>query len=144
MLENTITGISRALYDAFGEEYERYVDKVTQDLNEPCFLIIPLNQGREQKLGRRYELSQSFDVHYFPKSEDNTLECAGVLERLYDVLEYITVSGDLVRGTDMRGEIVNGVLHFFVDYNVFLWRPEEKAAMEEADISVMERMKRDG
>lgn len=140
MTEKTIYGISNALYEAFGEEYGIEMDNVEQNLNPPCFRILTLNIEKVRKLGDRYQLNQSFDIHYFPKDEKGTLECAAVLNRMYDALEHITVDGNLIWGSGMHGEIQNGVLHFFVDYNLFLIKPREKENMEHADVSVMERM----
>lgn len=141
MLNKTIIGISQALNQAFGDDYNIYIDNVEQDLNAPCFLIVSLNPSQEQRLGNRYERYQPFDIHYFPSDiEAYTRECMDVTEKLFDVLEYITVSGDLVRGTNMNGNIQDGVLHFFVDYNMFLIKQQEQINMEtiDSDVSLKE------
>ena len=45
----------------------------------------------------------------------------GVATQLYDALEFVQLlDGDLVQGTAMNYSIQEGVLHFLVDYNVFL------------------------
>lgn len=48
---------------------------------------------------------------------------------MMDILEYIAVGGDLLRGSNMRYEVVDGVLHFFVNYDLHVLRvpdvPEE-------------------
>jgi len=42
-----------------------------------------------------------------------------------DALEYITlINGDLVHGTEMHYEVIDGVLHFFVNYNLFVKKAE--------------------
>ena len=48
-------------------------------------------------------------------------------EQLYDCLEYIQIAGGNCCGRRMRHEIIDGVLHFFVDYDfhVLRERPEE-------------------
>lgn len=138
MIEKTIDGISNALHDTFG--YDVYVDSIQQDLNPPGFLIVPLDQKRIRGLGDRYQQVQSFDIRYFPQNGTGTLECAIVLERLYDALEYIRIDGDIVWGTSLHGEIREGVLHFFVNFDLFLTRSYERINMEEAAVSVMEKM----
>jgi len=51
-----------------------------------------------------------------------------VASKLFDTLEYITLlDGDLVRGTEMHYEKVDDVLHFFVKYNMFVYKQVEKA-----------------
>ena len=42
-----------------------------------------------------------------------------------DCLEYITVDGDLTRGTGMNGELVDNVLSFFVNYDMFVIKEQE-------------------
>jgi len=55
----------------------------------------------------------------------------GVAEQLLDALEVIQLSdGDLVQGTTMNYSIQDGVLHFFVDYNVFLKKDVPLEEME--------------
>lgn len=141
MLNKTIIGISQALNQAFGDDYNIYIDNVEQDLNAPCFLVLPITKSQEQRLGNRYERFQTFDIHYFPSNtEKYTRECMDVVEKLFDVLEHITVDGDLVRGTSMNSEIQEGVLHFFVDYNMFLTKQQERINMEtiDSDVSLKE------
>ena len=42
------------------------------------------------------------------------------------------MGGDLVMGTKMRYEVVDGILHFFVNYDLFVYRMVESvSAMEE-------------
>ena len=74
-----------------------------------------------------------FCVYYFPKFKDDPRsECFDIQERLMDVLELIEVDGDLVRGTEMKGEIKDEMLYFFVDYNMFTRKEKEvKAEMKE-------------
>lgn len=45
-------------------------------------------------------------------------------ERLLSCLEYIALEGDAVMGTRMHYEVLDGVLHFFVDYDMFVDRRE--------------------
>ena len=39
MINEIIGAISRALYEEFGESHEIYMEEISQDLKEPCFLI---------------------------------------------------------------------------------------------------------
>lgn len=115
MINELIVGISQALDIAFSD-VEIYVDQIKQGLTEPCFFIMLLSPSQEQVVGSRYYRENSFDIHYFPKT-DNTSEINDVADKLMDTLEYINFDGGLLRGTKMRSETVAGVLHFFVDYN---------------------------
>ena len=127
MLNDIIIGISQAL-DAKFPGSDIHVDEIQQDLNPPCFLIVSLMNTEVQKLGDRYWREHSFDIHYFPQNIVKPFrEAATVGGALQTVLEYITVNGALVRGTERRYELVDGVLHFFVNYNVFVRKIKDPA-----------------
>lgn len=127
-----IDGVCQVLVNEFGDDYEVYTENIQQGLKEPCFSVIMLKPSTEQFLNKRYYKTNLFCIHYFPKSNtDGKTECFDVQERLTDCLEYITVDGDLTRGTLMNAEIVDGVLSFFVNYDMFVIKEQEDApAME--------------
>lgn len=121
MINATIQGISRAIYDEFGSEYEIYKENIPQGFNEPCFSIVHVLSTSDAKLPNRYLRRNRFDVHYFPKSGQNEKsDIHDVAERLFLCLEYINVLDNSCRGTKMSPEIVEGVLHFFVSYDFFV------------------------
>lgn len=121
MVNDLIDGISIKLNQVFGDGKRIYSETVKQGLKEPCFFIAVLNPSQIQVVGNRYFRQHSFDVHYFPAVQDSKNELHEVASLLFDALEYITlINGDLVHGTEMRYETVDGVLHFFVDYNMYV------------------------
>ena len=131
MINKIIDGISVAINSEFGDPYEIHTESIEQGLVEPCFSILCLNPTINQKLGKRYFRTNQFCIHYFPSSIEKQSECFAVLERLMKALEIITVTGDLCRGTDMHGEIIDGVLSFFVNYDMYVYKEKEnEPAME--------------
>jgi len=52
-----------------------------------------------------------------------------MLDALYLALEYIEVNGNLVRGVNMSGELVDGILHFHVNFNVRVRRVYDQVTM---------------
>lgn len=125
MVNKLIDGISIKLNQVFGDKKRIYDGSVEQGLKEPCFLITILNSSQTQKIGLRYFRQHSFDIHYFPSIRDDNNELQGMGSDLFDALEYVTIeNGDLVRGTKMNYEVVDGVLHFFVNYNMFVTKIE--------------------
>ena len=132
MINKIIDGISVAINSEFGDPYEIYTEDVKQGLHEPCFSILCLNPTSNQVLGKRYLRKNLFCIHYFPSSDEKRSECHAVIERLIEALEIITVDGDLCRGTDMHGEVVDNVLSFFVNYDMFIYKVSEltEPAME--------------
>lgn len=131
MINKIIDGISVAIGLEFGDSYEIYTESVEQGLIEPCFSILCLNPKIDQKLGKRYFRTNQFCIHYFPSSDEKRSECQTVIERLIGALEIITVNGDLCRGTSMHFEIEDGVLSFFVNYDMYVYKEESaELAME--------------
>jgi hypothetical protein len=134
MINEIIDGISVAINTEFGDDYEIYTETVEQGLEEPCFSILCINPSIEQFLGKRYFKTNQFCIHYFPGSKERRSECNSVIERLEDCLETITVGGDLIRGTSLHSEISDDVLSFFVNYDLFVYKPKEaEENMEEAE-----------
>jgi len=132
MINSIIASISISLNAEFGDDYTIYTESVEQGLNEPCFFIFCLNPANRVFLGKRYFRENGFCLQYLPADKDQAREeCNAIAERLYSCLEYITVTGDLVRGTKMNYEVVDGVLNFFVNFDLFVYKVAPSDAMEE-------------
>lgn len=127
MLNKIIDAISIKLNQVFGDTVEIYTDQVKQGFEEPCFFIALLNSSQEQIIGARYHRESLFDIHYFPAGDNR--EINDVADMLLEEMEYLDVAGDLVRGTGMHHEVVDGVLHFFVSYNLIV-RKDAAAVFE--------------
>lgn len=124
MLNNILAAISQRLDDVFCMEI--YIDQLPQGFEEPCFFILTLRSNQKQIVGDRYYREHSFDVHYFPKSQHcPAREINEIADRLFMALEYVPLPDGLARGTDMRREVQDGVLHFFVNYNVFVLKQND-------------------
>lgn len=119
MLIDIINGISIKLNSIFGDSYEVHIENVKQGLKEPCFFIKTLPTNDKPLLGKRKQRTYSFDISYFPVGGNE--EMMSVAEKMLDGLEYIELlSGELIRGRSLEAEIVDDVLHFSVNYIVFL------------------------
>jgi hypothetical protein len=135
MMNLIIDGICTAINSEFGDEYEIYTESVEQGLEEPSFAVVCLNPSVEQFLGKKYFRTNQFCIHYFPSSNEQKNECFAVMERLFNAMEVITVDDDSIRGTEMRGEVTDDVLHFFVDYNMFVYKESvDEPFMEILDV----------
>ena len=121
MINDIIKGIAAALNKAFGDECTIYKEDVPQGFKEPCFYILHIQGETVPYLTGRYLKKNRFDIHYFPSnSVREKTEMYEVENNLHFALEYINVLDNLVRGTKMSTEIVDGVLHFFVSYEQFI------------------------
>ena len=133
-IQNLIDAIAEALFQEFGSDYEYYTEKVEQGLNEPCFLIRCINPTKNLFLGRCYKRTNQFGIQYIPSTADANEECTSVLERLFECLENVILSGKPIHGTELHGEITDGILTFTVNYDGFVLKTEEQYNMEELEI----------
>ena len=84
-------------------------------------------------MGERWRRLPRFDILYFPAK--GRKECYAVADNLCTVLELITLpGGDLLRGTEISYEVTDGVLHFMISYNHFVYRPTEETYMGDLTI----------
>lgn len=111
---NAIRDAVNRVLDTYFPDAEIMGEEIKQGLREPCFFVKLIQGEQTQELGVRYHRSHAFDIHYF--GTDNR-EAYGVAEKLYEVLRLIAFEGMLFQGTGMKHEIIDGVLHFFVDCN---------------------------
>lgn len=129
MINSIISGISNALFEVFG--YENYKNKIPQDLNPPCFYISCMDPAVKKYIGTRYLRKNHFAIQFFPGTDDPMGQCYEVGEKMFYCLEVIKVEDFSLRGMQMRFEIVDNVLHFFVDYDAFVRKVVRKQdAME--------------
>lgn len=132
MINKIIEAIAIKLHELFG--YEIYKDNIEQGLNEPCFLIVLISQNKQQLLNQRSKRELPFDIHFFPSEGDS--QSNEVSETLMNELDIVkAVDGTLFAGTGMSSEIIDGVLHFRVNYNYTANKYETEDVMKEIDIS---------
>ena len=136
MIQKIIDGIVAALLDVFPGVIV-YTEQVKQGLKQPCFIIRDLTATSEQFFGNWYFRTNLFSVQYIPESvTDAKAECYRVNDMLFAALEYITVDGDLQRGTNMRGEYQDGVLTFLVNFNMFVYVERAMIPMEDLEVKI--------
>lgn len=132
MINTVIESICLSLNAEFGDRYETFREAKKQDLKEPCFFIQCVNPGNGLFLGKRYFRQTMFCIQYFPETEGKeNKECYAVAERLFSCLEYLEVCGERTRGTRMRYEITDGILNFFVNYDMFVRKIGESVSVME-------------
>ncbi|WP_396336554.1 phage tail terminator family protein [Clostridium tetani] len=104
-----------------------YGEEIKQGFEEPCFFIKVLNSAQEKEINARYKKNLYFDIHYFTDKDDVNSDCLDMTDRLYDVFEYVQVGNNLYRSTGMTHEVIDGVLHFFLQFNYHVIKEIEKA-----------------
>ena len=117
MVNKLIAGIAEAIRKGFPTATHKiYTEKTEQGIQKPCFFILCVSQWHDAKLRDRFRLDASFDIHYFPKL--GNAENWDTAETLRSFLEWITIDGNLIRGSSINYKIEDGILHFFIDYNL--------------------------
>ena len=123
MINSIIESISISLNAEFGDKYKIHREEKKQGLKEPCFFVQCLNPTEKLFFWKRYFRQNQFCIQYFPEDKlHGKQECYAVGERLFSCLEYLEVGGELVMGTKRKYEVVDGILHFFVNYDLFVYK----------------------
>ena len=126
---DVLDGVSVKLNELFEDEYKIYTNSVKQGLEKPCFFIKILPSSKKKLIGNRYENELNLVIHSMLE-EGNMEEFNNISDSLYE-LEYITLlNKDILKGYDMKTEISDGVLLFFITYKFFTY----KNAVRETDM----------
>lgn len=132
MINDLINNIAIKLNSVFDSDYKIYTESVKQGLVEPAFSIVLLQAEQTPRIPNRYFRTYPFDIHYFPKTKTKN-EMYEVGEKLLIEMEYLD---NLCRGTKMRYEVIDDVLHFFVNYDLFVKKQvEEVESMAELTVN---------
>lgn len=131
MINSIIKGITNAIYQEFGDDYEIYTEEVEQGLEEPCFFVYCINPQSDIFLDRRRVNSHQFAVQYIAKGPNKKAEINGVFSRLNTVVEFIYVNGDKMMASNVASNIEGGVLTITLSYKYFSYKKEEAYVMEE-------------
>lgn len=125
MLNDILSGVNAKLKELFGEDTVIYTDAVEQGLVEPCFFVGFLEPSEKTVIGRRRFRSTGIYIQYLPGSPAQiNRELYRVADILMDGMESITLkNGDILRGTGISSKASEGVLNFFVNYNMFIIKP---------------------
>lgn len=137
MINKIISAVSTAIKDDFGENYKVYKEAIKQGLKEPCFFVSVIVPLRERHSPKRFRRDVTVAIQYFPEDKNNYYaEDNTVIERLYDLIELITVDDELIRGKDFATHIDDeGVLTYQVTYTFFEYDPDVETEMENLELN---------
>ncbi len=130
-----IDGISKKIFEIFGQKYNIHTNGIPQKFDKPAFFIKLINGNEKHFRGIRYKNNKSFIIYGFAENDDEE-KLYEMGEKLYD-LEYIELEdGSLLRGTNRNYKVENKTLLFLVDYNTFVYKKaEEGEKMQKIDIN---------
>ena len=120
MIQSIINGIIKAIRTEYDKSFRIYTESTEQGLIEPCFSLLCLNPSTDRQMGNRYMRYFPFMITYFPSSDEPVAECNAVCETLFGLLNDVETDIGVVHafGTP-GGKVVDGVLHFDIQYQVF-------------------------
>ena len=133
-IKELIDAIAEALFQEFGSGYEIYTENVEQGLTEPCFMIRCLNPTKNRHLGLLYKRTNQFSIQYIPSTAEVHEECNYVMERLFECLENVILSGKPVHGAELQGQVTDGILNFTVNYDGFVLKTEDQDPMTDLEL----------
>jgi len=137
LLQVTINDVRHAVIAALEDAFPDIPvggAEIKRNLAPPCFCVELLEASHTQELGRRFVRSLPFDVQYFAANPDSEA-LYDVAEQLTGLLQWIEAGGRMTRGMGIRFQVVEDVLHFYVEYQVHVWAPQpEVPAMQTLDV----------
>lgn len=130
MTSNVIkSGISEILKASIPEVTTRYTERIEENFKRPCFHIWQIDQSQTRILGNYYMRTHQMDVRCFlPEEGQYYYQLEEIADKLYDELEMLTVRNvddqeARMWGREMRHNIEDSVLHFYVLYQYRCYRP---------------------
>ncbi len=135
MVNQMVAGMVARLRTRYPEEaYPIDTEGVGEAPAAPCFLLSPMETRQAQVRGGRYRLQQDFCLEYRAAAGSGNQERLQVGAALFELLAYIRVGGDLLRGTAMRYETKDGIARFYVTYGLFYIKTQPLEAMEQCQV----------
>lgn len=121
-------GVSLALHTAFPDR-QVHGGSVRQGLQSGDFNVVMPSAGHSKEVGDRYKRTPLLDVIYYPKA--GVAECYDVAHQLTTALENIqTPEGDVIHAASLEWQVTDDVLHVLVQYDHFIYIPQEQEFME--------------
>ena len=132
----TTADIKQGIINAIAEAFPSttiYAEKVPQNFEDGSFRVKSITATNRAELDSRRWREVLFDILYFPLSQDEPeSEWEIVCNKLFQTVEWITVSGDTMRGTELAGEFDNEqeVGRFRITFGYHMHEESEKDKME--------------
>lgn len=123
MVNDIVNGIVTKLASTFDESIVIYTEGAQKDLAAPCFFVKVQKANRKRMMSNRYYLEHSFELMYYPGTVNKNSEMLNIAARLPE-LEYIMSGEKLLHGTKLNYEIIDEILHFYLQYNCFAYISE--------------------
>lgn len=131
MIDRVLQGVTDAIYQTFGDDYEIYTERVEQGLKEPCFFVYCINPSVDIFLGDRLKNSLQFAVQYIPKGPQKNSEMNNIYLRLNKAVRFINVEGNKMMAQGILADISDEILTVSFSYVFFNYEKESGDTMSE-------------
>ena len=127
VVKEIVIGIATKINKIYDNKYPIYTDAEQQGVDKPCFFIKYLKGEENGEIGlqdRFYKDKLNFVIIGY--TEDGNSEILyDMIDKLYE-LEYIELTDKtLLRADKLHPEVEDGILHFFIDYEIFIKKESE-------------------
>lgn len=122
VINEVVIGMATKINEIFDKKYPIHTDSEEQGIDKPCFFIKYLNGDENREIGlqnRFYKDKLNFVIIGYTEDGDTEI-LNDMIDNLYE-LEYIELTDKtLLRAQKLHPKIEDGVLHFFIDYEIFI------------------------
>jgi len=129
VVNEIVLGIAAKLKEIYKDkgDYPIYTDNEEQGVEKPCFFIKVLNGEENREIGLASKFYKDLlNIAIIGYTLDGDTEILNnMIDNLYE-LEYIELSDkSLIRAIKLHPKIEEGILHFFIDYNLFIKKDDD-------------------
>jgi len=133
----TINDVRQAVIDTLSSLFPAIVVSGEEQVpapEEPYVYVNLSSVTQTRGTAGRFIRTHAFDLQYYSSSNQDR---HSVADQMYEGLEWIDLNGTPVQETRMKHEILDKVMHFYVEYDVHVKRADGEAAK-------MQTMKQEG
>lgn len=122
MILNLIEGIKQILQ----KEWNIQVNTDNTEIDKPNFKISVPYSDEKSLMGDRCVRQIQVDICYNPDENSSLIECYGIAERLFEVLDIVPLpDGGNARGQNKKFEFTDGVVIFHAGFDFILTMEKE-------------------
>ena len=126
VVKEVVIGIATKINKIYENKYPIYTDGEQQGVDKPCFFIKYLKGEENREIGlqdRFYKDKLNFVIIGYTEDGNSDI-LYDMIDNLYE-LEYIELTDKtLLRAYKLHPEVEDGILHFFIDYEIFIKKDE--------------------
>lgn len=128
--QEVVSAISVQLRNRFTEQQiaKIYKDKPVQQMTLPCIFIHQVDAGHRPELGKSGWWDYIIDIRCHPDTMRTNIDTwsRGLAVMILETVEYIEVSGQLVKSQSTEWKVEDGVLHVIVKYSFRVYRVRDE------------------